>query len=256
MPDETPGLISDEAEGNDRNNQWGSLLDAVRLIIAQSPDGERLSKFVVNEPNLAFNLYNKYAEARKAFEHAVSKIEEWLKQGLVEGDGFHADTRTRSSVTQREWQSRVIKIWENRLINPLRGTTETYPWITDVEINLKNVTQILQEPIADVTEPAEVAPAAISNNDGEVKGLARRQGRTPAADWDRLETALELQCDEKGYPAGREGVRRWRFKTNVIDWAQENIRANEKVTVPKKTIARHVGEILIKLKPKYDKTQK
>ena len=156
MPDETPGLISDEAEGSDRNNQWGSLLDAVRLIIAQSADGERLSRLVIDEPSLAFLYRNKYAEVRTAFEHAVSKIEEWLKQGLVEGEGFHEDTGTRSSITQREWQSRVIKICENRLINPLRGTRETYPWITDIEIHLEKVVGLAnsQQAVAKVTEPS------------------------------------------------------------------------------------------------------
>jgi hypothetical protein len=256
VPDETHGVVSDEVEPSDQNNECGSLLAAVRLIIAQGPDGKRLSKAVVDEPNLAFLLYNKYAEVRKAFEHAVSKLEEWLKQGLVEGDGFHEDTGTRSLITLREWQSRVIKIWENRLINPLRGTRTTYPWISDVEINLKNVAEILQEPIADVTEPAEVTPVAISKNDGEAKDLARRRGRTPVVDWDRLEAAIEAHCDEIGYPEGKEGIRGWRFQTDVLNWAQKDICANENVTVSKKTIAPHVRKILIKLKPKYEETQK
>jgi hypothetical protein len=143
MPDNSEtqehACTSDEQRLSPKLAEWGALLDGIRLIIAQGPDGERLSNLVPKERNWAFLHRNKYAEAFKAFEHAVSKLTEWAAQGLIESEGFHEDTGTRSSVTQREWQSRVIKIWENRLINPLRGITKTYPWITDIEIDLEKV---------------------------------------------------------------------------------------------------------------------
>jgi hypothetical protein len=146
--------------------EWGSLLDAARLIIAQGPDGERLARLVPEERNLAFLIRNEYADALKAFESAVSKITERLKQGLVESEGFHEDTGTRSSVTRREWQSRVIEIWKNRLINPLRGTRETYPWITDIEINLCDVEKALasaQHPKCTVEESEKVGEPIRAN---------------------------------------------------------------------------------------------
>jgi hypothetical protein len=157
MPDNTEteehACTSDEQRPSPERAEWGTLLDGTRLIIAQAPDGERLSRLVPDERNLAFLHRNKYAEPREALEHAVSKLTEWLKKGLVESEGFHEDTGTRSSVTQREWQIRVVEIWKNRLINPLRGTRQTYPWITDIEINLKNVIEISQEPIGNVSQP-------------------------------------------------------------------------------------------------------
>jgi hypothetical protein len=139
---------------SNQNKKWGTLLDGIYQLMAQGPDGERLLRLVVD--SLRYQLYKSNEESKKSYDYAVSILKQLGEQGRLESEGFHEDTGSRSPITKREWQSRVIDTFENRLINPLSGTKTTYPWILDIEIKLENVRALAnsQAPVAKVTEPS------------------------------------------------------------------------------------------------------
>jgi hypothetical protein len=136
-----------------------SLLGAIRRIIAKGHDGDRLSALFAKK--LAIHIYNTHAEARDAYDNSVDILRQGGAQNLIEADGFHEDTGTRSSITQGDWQTWEIDGWRNRLIDPADGTrTITNVWI-------KNVTSIarLRESVANATKP-HYDPVVANKHDG------------------------------------------------------------------------------------------
>ena len=66
-------------------------------------------------------------------------LREWCQQGRIKSEGLHEDTGSRAPITERDWQSHHVDVWENRLINPMKGTRKEYPWITAIEVNASDI---------------------------------------------------------------------------------------------------------------------
>jgi hypothetical protein len=140
------------------NDPGMSLLGAIRQIVAQGLDGERLLVLFARASRasrgdrgkrLGFHVHNTHAEAKMAYESAVSIFRQAAVQNLIEAEGFTEATNERSSITPAQWKDWEIDGWRNRLIDPADSTRT----ITNVWIKNKTSVLHLREAVANVTKP-------------------------------------------------------------------------------------------------------
>jgi hypothetical protein len=128
-----------------------------------------------------------FGRAKEALSAARSQLVEWAQAGKIHG---HGSPHQGSPITEWEWQTRRIQIYKNRLIHPVDGTRETFPWITAVKINLGDVERL-------------AAHARLKK---------RERGRPPEYKWnDVLKKIEERVSREKPVQSERE----------LFDWCAE-----------------------------------